>query len=243
MATERVAVVSGGSSGIGRAFVVELHRRGYHVLFCGRDAARVRAVEQACPGSQGYVCDLTDKAALLQFAASVHRTHPTLDLVISNAGGLREVDFTTVDVASTDLSVEIRGNLESAVNLIAALLPGLQRGAPSALVIITSGYALAPATRAPLYSASKAALRSLSKALRRQLAGKGVTVTEVAPPVVDTPAVAHRNVKKIAPETVVRQTLAAVDSGRAEVYPGAARWLPLLLRLAPGLAERLVAGT
>jgi len=70
-----------------------------------------------------------------------------------------------------------------------------------------------------------------------------MTVTEVVPPVVDTPAVAHLAVRKVPPEAVAAATLRAVAAGRPEVYVGAARLLPLLLRLAPGLAEAAVART
>ena len=68
-----------------------------------------------------------------------------------------------------------------------------------------------------------------------------MTVTEVIPPVVDTPAVAHRAGKKIPPEQVAAATLRAVVSGRPEVFIGATRLLPTLLRLLPGLTETMVA--
>ncbi len=204
----RTAVVSGGSSGIGRAFVEELHRRGYRVMFCGRDANKLRAVETRCPGARGFVCDVTDKASVLEFARVVLDQHSSVDLVVSNAGGLREIDFTSIDVAAVDLTAELRLNLEGAVHFIAAFLPGLRRAAPSALIVISSGYALAPATRAPLYSAAKAGLRSFTKALRRQLASTGILVIEVAPAAVDTPSVAYRNTPKLPAERVVREALA-----------------------------------
>jgi uncharacterized oxidoreductase len=243
MNSPKNAVVSGGSSGIGRAFVEELHRRGFRVIFCGRDGNKLRAVEAQCPGTRGYVCDVTDKASVLEFARAVLDQHPSVDLVVSNAGGLREIDFTSIEVATADLTAELRLNLEGAVHFIAAFLPGLRKAAPSALIVISSGYALAPATRAPLYSAAKAGLRSFTKALRRQLASTGILVMEVAPPPVDTPSVSHRNTRKLPAERVVQETLAALANGKTEVYPGTARLLPALLRLAPGWVERIVART
>lgn len=240
---ERIAVVSGGSSGIGSAFVAELHRRGYTVYFCGRDPAKLRCAEARCPGAHGIQCDVADKAAVLQFARTVAARHRAVDLVVSNAGGLNEVDFTAIDLAATDLLLDIRTNLVGAIQLIAAFLPMLRSAPNPALVVVSSGYALAPATRAPLYSAAKAGLHSFVKALRRQVAATGVSVTEVLPPVVDTPSVAHRRVRKISAERVVAETLAAVARRKAEVYPGAARWLPLLLRVVPRTAERLVAAS
>jgi uncharacterized oxidoreductase len=237
------AVVSGGSSGIGRAFVEELHLRGYQVIFCGRDGNKLHVVEAQCPGALGFVCDVTDRASVLEFARVVQDQYSSVDLVVSNAGGLREIDFTAIEVATADLAADLRLNLEGAVHFIAAFLPGLRKAAPSALIVISSGYALAPTTRAPLYSAAKAGLRSFAKALRRQLASTGILVMEVAPPVVDTPTVAHRDTPKLPAERVVQEALAALDKGKTEVYPGATRFLPTLMRLAPYWAERMVART
>ena len=238
-----VAVVSGGSSGIGKAFVAALLQRGYAVVTCGRDAAKLRQLEADCPGVEPHVVDVSDAAGMSEFSRKVLAAHPEIGLLVSNAGGLREIDFAKDALESLDLTAEIRSNLEGAVHLISGFLPGLKRAGRASIVIVSSGYGLAPATRAPIYSASKAALHSLSKSLRRQLAPLNITVTEVAPPVVDTPSVAHRKVAKMSAEDVVEQTLAAAAKGVGEVYPGPARWLPLLLRIAPSFAEGMVART
>lgn len=237
---QRVAVISGGSSGIGLAFVSALYGEGYKVIFCGRDKRKLQEAELSYPGVKGFVCDVADKPSLLRFAQDVRSEHAAVDLLISNAGGMREIDLNTIDIAGEDISAELRLNLEGAINFIAAFLPALRTGAPSSIVIVTSGYGLSPATRAPIYSAAKAGLRSFSKSLRRQLVPAGIGVTEVAPPLVDTPAVAHVNASKISSEQVVKMTLAAVRAGRNEVYPGVVRWLPLLLRIAPSFAESMV---
>jgi uncharacterized oxidoreductase len=238
-----VAVVSGGSSGIGRAFVAQLVGERYRVVALGRDTGRLSRLVAELPGVHTEVCDVSDRAAVFTLAHKLAVQYDAIDLLISNAGGLRELDFATADLETADLSSELRINLEGAVYLSAAFMPALRKCPGSAIVFVTSGYALAPAQRAPLYSASKAGLRSFSKALRRQLRPLGINVTELAPPVVDTPAVAHRQVGKLSSETVVRQTLNAVRAGRPYVYPGQTRFLPLLLRLFPTLAESLVART
>jgi uncharacterized oxidoreductase len=234
-------VVSGGSSGIGKAFVVALRARGYAVVTCGRDEEKLRRLETDHPGVETHVVDVSDGAAMRGFARKVLAAHPEIDLLVSNAGGLREIDFTSDDLDTLDLTAEVRSNLDGAIRLIAGFLPGLKRADHASIVIVSSGYGLAPATRAPIYSASKAALHSLSKSLRRQLAPLNITVTEVAPPVVDTPAVAHRDVPKMSAKDVAEQTLLAASKGVKEVYPGQARMLPLLLRVAPRFAENLVA--
>jgi uncharacterized oxidoreductase len=206
-------------------------------------AAKLRRLEAEFPGVRGHVCDMADAKAVQDFAAEVIAGVGGVDLLISNAGGLREIDLTSPPGQGADLHSEIRTNLEGPINLLAAFLPALLKAGKASVVIVSSGYALAPPTRAPIYSASKAGLHSYAKALRRQLAPLGIAVTEVLPPVVDTPAVAHREVAKISPGTVVRLALEATSAGKAEVYPGQARFLPLLLRLAPSLAERIVANS
>lgn len=238
-----VAVVSGGSSGIGRAFVAQLVGEGYRVIALGRDTEKLKRLAAELPGVQAETCDVSDRAAVFALARRIQQQDGAVQLLVSNAGGLRELDFATADLEAADLSSELRINLEGAITLTAAFLPALRELRGGAIVFVTSGYALAPAQRAPLYSASKAGLRSFSKALRRQLQPLGISVTEVAPPVVNTPAVAHREVGKLSPEVVVRQALAAARAGRPYVYPGQARFLPLLLRLFPALAESMVART
>ena len=164
-------------------------------------------------------------------------------LLVNNAGGMRELDFTQADLLSQDLTQEIRANLDGVVNMTAGLLPVLRASAPSHIIMVSSGYGLVPSTRAPVYSASKSGLRSFTKALRRQLKGLGVAITDVAPPAVDTPAAAGYRGKKISPQEVVELTLAAAWRGQEEVYPGETRWLPLMMRMAPRWIENLVAKT
>jgi uncharacterized oxidoreductase len=242
-AKQKVAVVSGGSSGIGRALVAALCKEGYRVLTCGRDAAKLRQLEKEVPGVTGYVCDVSDREAVRHLAANVFDEYPAIDVLISNAGGLKEIDFAAPDLDSVDLTAELRINLEGAIHLVAAFMPGLRRAAPASILVVSSGYALAPATRAPIYSASKAALHSLCKSLRLQLKPLRISVTELLPPLVDTPAVAHRQGKKLSAEAVATAALKGLHSGAKEVCPGDVRLLPLLLRLVPNVAEGIVAKT
>src|SRR5208283_3987593 len=124
-----VAVVSGGSSGIGKAFVAGLRARGYAVVTCGRDPEKLRRLEAEFPGVEGHAVDVSDGAAMRAFSTVVLAAHPRIDLLISNAGGLREIDFTSENLQSLDLTAEIRSNLDGAIHLISGFLPGLKRRA------------------------------------------------------------------------------------------------------------------
>jgi uncharacterized oxidoreductase len=238
---ERVAVISGGSSGIGRSFVAALHAEGYRIFTCGRDEQKLRRVEKEFPGVQTFVCDLADAGTVRAFAAFVQSSGPGVNLLISNAGLMHEVDFSDPGIESKELLSEVDVNLGGPIQLIASFMPALRAAAPSNIIVVTSGYAFAPGRRAPVYSATKAGLRSFCKGLRRQLADLRIGVTEVAPPLVDTPSVSHKSGAKLSPDEVARAALNGSRRGRHDVLPGSVRWLPLLLRIAPGLAEQLVA--
>jgi uncharacterized oxidoreductase len=138
---------------------------------------------------------------------------------------------------------EIATNLTAPILLTRRLLPLLQRSHSPMILMVTSGYALLPAERAPTYSATKAGLRSFTQALRYQLADTGIRVVETLPPLVDTPSTVALQRTKMAPAAVVDATLRAIAQGRVEIFVGEVRWLPLLMRIAPGFAARLVAKT
>jgi len=242
-AEQKIAVISGGSSGIGRAFVAALHEAGWRICASGRDAEKLRQLERDFPGVRTIVCDVADRDAVATAAAAILGEEPRIDLLISNAGGLVEIDFTTPALGDLDLTAEIRSNLIGAIDWIAAFLPGLRRASEGRIIIVGSGYGVAPVTRAPVYSAAKAGLHGFAKALRRQLAPLGIGVTEVLPPLVDTPAVAHRQGKKLSAAAIATETLNASARKQEEVYPGQARMLPLMLRLAPRFIEKMVAAS
>ena len=157
------------------------------------------------------------------------------------AGVLRTLDFADPAIGAAAPDQEIGITLSGAIQLVASAMPGLLAAAPSRIIVVGSGYGLSPSTAAPVYSASKAGLHGFCKALRRQLAASRVGVTEVLPPLVDTPAVSHRHGRKLSPDALVRQVLRDASRGRDEVLPGSVRWLPLLLRVAPRFTERMVA--
>ena len=238
-----VAVVSGGSSGIGRSFVAALQADGYRVFTCGRDADRLRRLEQDYPGVRGAVCDMADATAVRGWAETTLAAAPQIDLLVSNAGILRTLDFGDPGIGIDEPAREVDINLAGPIQLVASFMPGLRAAAPSRIIVVGSGYGLAPATSAPVYSASKAGLHSFCKSLRRQLTALRIGVTEVLPPLVDTPGTCHKGGAKLSSDALARDVLRGASRGAAEILPGQVRWLPLLLRLAPGLAERLVSGS
>jgi uncharacterized oxidoreductase len=108
------------------------------------------------------------------------------------------------------------------------------------IVNVTSGLAIAPNARAPVYCATKAGLRSFTMALRAQLEDSSVHVLEVLPPVVETRMTEGNSHKKLPAAECARQVVAAMAAGRAEANVGMTRWLRLAYGISPALAGRIM---
>lgn len=175
--------------------------------------------------------------------AFIAQEYGRLDLLVNNAGVMEQVDLLAGNVEDAAIAREIETNLTAPILLTRRLLPLLKRSHRPLILMVTSGYALLPARRAPTYSATKAGLRSFTQALRYQLANRGIRVVETLPPLVETRITAAIKRPKLAPAAVVDETLRAIARGRDEVFVGQVRWLPLLMRIAPRYAARLVATT
>jgi uncharacterized oxidoreductase len=97
----------------------------------------------------------------------------------------------------TALATEIETNLIAPIVVTNPALPLLRKAPGANIAVIGPDYGWSPTARAPFYSAAKAGLRAFLKALRMQFSQHGVSVMEVVPPAVDTPAIAARRVKKV----------------------------------------------
>jgi uncharacterized oxidoreductase len=239
----RVVVVTGGNSGIGRAFVERLAADGAKVVACGRDRVTLQQLHDQNPAIEALRCDITVREDVLALVAAIRGGYGRLDVLINNAGIMEQVDLLDESVNDDRIAYEIAVNLTGTILLTRRLLPLLRTGRHPLIVMITSGYALLPATRAPTYSASKAGLHSFAMALRRQLSGAGIRVVEVLPPLIDTPATRAVRRAKMSPGALVDRVLRDIRHGRDEILPGKVGLLPILMRLVPSYVARLVAAT
>ena len=239
---DRVVVVTGGTSGIGREFVAYLASAGAHVIACGRNEAALHELQSQHPAVQAVRCDVTSQGDLAALEATIRDRYSKLDVLINNAGIMERVDLLQTTVSDERIAHEVAVNLTGPILLTRRLLPLLRSGSSPMIVMITSGYALLPSTRAPTYSATKAGLRSFTMAMRRQLSGVGIRVVEVLPPLVDTPATTSvQQAKKMSTKELVDRVFRDITNGKDEIYPGKVGLLPLLMRIAPSFAARQVA--
>lgn len=182
--TGNTILITGGTSGIGRALAERFHAAGNSVIIAGRRRALLDEVTAANPGMIGYEADMTDAGAIATFAQEVIAAHPALNILINNAGIMRVEDASKARNLK-DAEETIVTNLLAPIRLSNALVDHLAAQEDAAIVNLTSGLAFVPMVATPTYNATKAAIHSYTQSLRVQLEGK-VEVIELAPPAVQT---------------------------------------------------------
>jgi 3-oxoacyl-[acyl-carrier protein] reductase len=173
-----VAIVTGGSSGIGAAICRRLIKSGYEVV-----SLALRKPDWAHPALHGFEVDLTDTRATTEAAGTVARRF-AVSHVIHNAGAIRA--NLLADVRQNDLQELTQLHLGAAVLIVQAVLPGMRQRAFGRIVLISSRAALGLQART-VYAATKAGMIGMARTWALELAPLGVTVNVVAPgPIQDT---------------------------------------------------------
>ncbi|MFZ5828058.1 MAG: SDR family NAD(P)-dependent oxidoreductase [Bacillota bacterium] len=189
MSGERVALITGASSGIGLATAQSLARSGARLYLVGRDPERLGRVAEDLAAT-AICADLADPAQVAAVAAEVEHRAGRLDLLINCAGQLEVGRAEQLGVEAAERLIRV--NFLGAVGVIHACLPLLRRGRAPAIVNVSSlAGRLAPPYMAA-YAASKFALSGYSHALRQELRREGIHVGLVLPGPVDTPMVRGR---------------------------------------------------
>jgi 3-oxoacyl-[acyl-carrier protein] reductase len=165
-----VAVVTGGSTGIGAAICTHMLDAGYHVVSLSRR-------EPADPRCEYVEVDLLDPIATAQAAQDVVARH-AITHVIHNAGAIKAALLS--DVTTTDLADLTQLHLNAALTLVQAALPSMRAAGIGRIVLISSRAALGLATRTA-YSATKAGMIGMARTWALELAPDGITVNVIAP--------------------------------------------------------------
>jgi short-subunit dehydrogenase len=242
-----LALVTGGSSGIGLALAERLAGRGMTVLLVARGAERLERVAASLPGSEAIVADIADEADRERLVAAVRRRGRRLDLLVNNAGiggGTTAVD---IDVARVARVLEV--NFLGYVGLTRALWPELV-ATGGRVVNVSSGLGTYVHPGSAGYAASKHAVTAWSRVLGVQGRRQGVRVLTLHPGPVVTDQFRHEGLRgrRFARHLLVdtgrcaEDALRGLDRGRAEVWSHPAfRVLAVAQSLAPGFFARHIA--
>lgn len=184
--TGNTILITGGGTGIGRGLAEALDKLGNHVVIAGRRREVLEETVAANPGIRFLTLDVENAEDIARFAEEVTSLYPTLNVLINNAGIMKNEDLVagTQDLAIAEQTVAI--NVLGTLRVTAALMPLLLKQAKATVMTLTSGLAFLPIYPNPSYCASKAFVHSWTQSLRYQLRDKNVEVLEIAPPYVQT---------------------------------------------------------
>jgi uncharacterized protein len=249
----RVAVVTGGSSGIGAATARALAERGWRCVLLARGGDRLSAFAQEI-GGEWEVCDVADRAQVEEVAARVLERHPAVSLLMNNAGVPARGSFLEIDPEIVERVVDV--NYLGGVWCLRAFLPGLQAAAADSgsahvvnLVSVAGTVAFAPAGA---YASAKHAQLAFSRSTAALLRGTGIRVHTVLPGFVETEGFPQASLSSsimrrfvIEPEVVAAKIVKAVERGKGEIT---VPWFPYRLvsiaqAVAPGVFARFVSGS
>ncbi|CAO3428951.1 SDR family oxidoreductase [Azospirillum doebereinerae] len=231
--TGNTIFITGGTSGIGRALAEAFHARGNTVIVAGRRKALLDDIAAKTPGIHGVELDIADPQDIERVAGELVRDHPTLNVLINNAGIMPFDDAGgVIDDAVARRIVDT--NLLGPIRLTSALIGHLKRQPRATIIHNTSILAYLPLAATAVYSATKAALHSYALSQRFMLRDTTVTVQEIAPPWVDTDLIKKSGDPRAMPlDLFIEKTMAGLATEAPEVIVDEIR----ALRDNPGSGE------
>jgi short-subunit dehydrogenase len=248
IAPSRVAVVTGGSSGIGAAIARTLAEKCWQLVLLARNEERLRRVAEDV-GAEHHVCDVGDREQVEEVAADVRGRHPAIRLLVNNAGiPGRGGGFLDMEPERIEELISI--NYLGSIWCLRAFLPALEAAAPADVVNVASVAGVIAVGESGPYSASKHAQLAFSRSVGVELAG-GITVHSVMPGLIDTPGFPNRRrfrnafIRRVVaePELVAERVARAVDRGRVEQFvPRWYRSAAIVQAVAPASLARVARG-
>ncbi|GAA4036623.1 SDR family oxidoreductase [Parerythrobacter jejuensis] len=229
----KTILLTGGTAGIGRELAQQLQVLGATVVLTGRNAERLTAMQTL--GFETLDADLSNAAGVDALLAA-WGDRP-LDILINNAGQLVDHDFRKGSPNADAADDAIYANLNAPIRLTTGLMAHLKARPQAAIVNVTSGLAIAPAARQPVYCATKSGLRFYTLGLREQLKDTDIRVIEALPPVVDTQMNDGNPMKKMPAEECARQIVVAILRDKDEANIGMTKALRFAESISPALAR------
>ena len=247
---ERVVLITGASSGIGRALALELGKRGARLGLTARRAEELSKVAEEVSRAGGHAlalpADVRRAEEINKVAERVREKWGRVDVLIANAGMSTTTAGTHLD--ASEASDVITVNVIGVVNSVASVLPDMLKRGDGHLVAISSLACYRGMPKSGAYSASKAAVSTFFESLRVDLRRGGVAVTVIHPGFIRTPMTANRK-KKLpflleADDAACRIIKAVERRARTYAFPWQLASLVRVIRHMPGaLYDRLASNT
>jgi 3-oxoacyl-[acyl-carrier protein] reductase len=219
--TGKVALVTGGTRGIGRAIAKQLHAAGAKVAITGRDAERAKAAAvELGPDTAGFGCEMTDGAQVEAAVAGTEATLGPVDILVNNAGLTR--DQIVLRMSEADWDTVLDANLKGAFVAIRSVLKGMMKRKGGRIVNVSSIVGITGNKGQANYAASKAGLIALTKSVAREYASRNILVNCVAPGFIETDMT---DALPVEARTSLLQQIALARLGRPEDIAGAVLFL------------------
>jgi NAD(P)-dependent dehydrogenase (short-subunit alcohol dehydrogenase family) len=207
----KVALVTGGSTGIGRAAALELAQAGAQVVITGRSEASLREAAGRHPSISWVVADVSRSQDSEATIAEVRRRHGRLDVLVNNAGIAPAAPLEQASPAHVREVLDV--NVSGLIEITRLALP-LLRQSKGTIVNVASIVADQPFANMSVYSASKAAVLALTRAWAQELAADGIRVNVVSPGPIDTPIYQKMGMQQADMDRLASQVLAQVPLRR-----------------------------
>jgi 3-oxoacyl-[acyl-carrier protein] reductase len=218
----QVALVTGGSRGIGEAISHSLAEGGARVAVVARDGSRAAEVAAVLPGGghRGYACDVSDPGQVAETVRAVETEIGPVTILVNNAGITR--DNILVRMKDEEFDEVMSVNLKGAFNLTRAISRGMMKRRQGVVLNITSVVGLTGNTGQANYAASKAGLVGLTKSVAKELAGRGVRCNAIAPGFIRTDMTDRLSEEQVA---ALQELIPLGTLGEAEDVARVARFL------------------
>jgi NAD(P)-dependent dehydrogenase (short-subunit alcohol dehydrogenase family) len=247
----KVAVVTGGASGMGLLLATRLAKRGAKVAIIDLNDAALSETAAGNPGITPFRCDVADLPAVEATVAQIESRLGPISYLAHAAALMPGISLLDMSAEKINRLMEI--NYGGTVNTTKSVLSLMRSRRSGQIVIFGSIAGVIPGAGLGAYCATKAAVNFYAETLIHENAGSGVRILLVCPPAVNTPLIrqaVEKGPKALAnsaktgknmasPESIIDAVEKAIASGRSIIYPGQAAMLQVMRRVSPSLMWKL----
>ncbi len=244
----KVVLITGASSGIGRAVALRVAAAGAITICVARTVEKLEALQQEVANAGGvahvYPTDLSEPDRCREMVEKVIADHGRVDILVNNAGrSIRRAVLQSLD-RFHDFERTMKLNYFGAIALIMAVVPGMRERGDGHVINISSIGAQSYPPRFAAYVASKAALDAFSRCFQPEVAADGIAITEIHMPLVRTPMIAPTSIydsfPTISPDEAAELVLQAIMTRPHEVSTRLGKFGEVVNAVVPGLSQLLM---